>query len=41
MHPRRHTRSDNIMFLLEVGNLKENFAKYFAVEAAVDEAMKR
>ena len=28
------------MFLLEVGNLKENFAKYFAVEAAVDEAMK-
>lgn len=29
------------MFLLEVGNLKDNFAKYFMVEAAVDEAMKR
>ncbi|WP_018230498.1 PEP-CTERM/exosortase system-associated acyltransferase [Methyloversatilis universalis] len=28
------------MFLLEVGSLKENFAKYFAVEAAVDEAMR-
>lgn len=28
------------MFLLEVGNLKENFAKYFRVEAAVDEALK-
>ena len=29
------------MFLLEVGNLKENFAKYFSVEAAVDDALKR
>lgn len=28
------------MFLLEVGNLRENFAKYFRVEAAVDEALK-
>lgn len=28
------------MFLLEVGNLKENFSKYFAVEAAVDDALK-
>lgn len=29
------------MFLLEVGNLKENFAKYFLVEAAVGDAQKR
>jgi N-acyl amino acid synthase of PEP-CTERM/exosortase system len=29
------------MFLLEVGNLKENFSKYFTVEAAVDDALKR
>lgn len=28
------------MFLLEVGNLKENFAKYFSVEQATDEALK-
>lgn len=28
------------MFLLEVGNLKENFAKYFSVEAAVNEALR-
>lgn len=28
------------MFLLEVGNLKDNFSKYFAIEAAVDEALK-
>lgn len=28
------------MFLLEVGNLKENFARYFRVEAAVNEALK-
>jgi N-acyl amino acid synthase of PEP-CTERM/exosortase system len=29
------------MFLLEVGNLKENFAKYFSVEAAVTDELKR
>lgn len=29
------------MFLLEVGNLKDNFAKYFTVEAAIDDARKR
>ncbi|MBU0603303.1 MAG: PEP-CTERM/exosortase system-associated acyltransferase [Gammaproteobacteria bacterium] len=28
------------MFLLEVGNLKENFARYFSVEAAVSETLK-
>jgi len=28
------------MFLLEVGNLKENFAKYFSVEAAIDDALR-
>ncbi len=28
------------MFLLEVGNLKENFAKYFSVEAAVSDELK-
>jgi N-acyl amino acid synthase of PEP-CTERM/exosortase system len=29
------------MFLLEVGNLKENFAKYFSVEAAVTDELKQ
>ncbi|MFH1813674.1 MAG: PEP-CTERM/exosortase system-associated acyltransferase [Pseudomonadota bacterium] len=28
------------MFLLEVGNLKDNFAKYFSVEAAVTDELK-